>query len=143
MGQQLYVHGYDKGITWQLDGGSVIPFCIVGWDLDDTGDLIEVTSTCTGGGQAFLAGIQRTGVDFQANFDINNIPTKGGTGIRFGAKGTISCQTGASPWAVHVSIASVKWKSTVNGVVSYGLTAKGDALMADGTTVAIVQGYPG
>jgi hypothetical protein len=140
---QVYVPGYDKGIFWAPDtGGGPIPVDIVGWDIDDAGDLVDVSSTGTGGQQAFLACLQRTGVTVNANFNASQVPSTG-LGIRFGAKGTISVLTGSpsQPWSVHVSIASVKHKSAVNGAVSYTFEAKSDALTAAGSFVPSIN-YP-
>lgn len=135
-----FVAGYDKGVTWQPDGGAAITICITGWTVDDTGDLVEVTNTCSRRWQAFLAAINRGGVNVTAFFDSAQVPST--ANIKFGVKGTIGVSTGAATaWSIHCIIEKVNYKSTVNGVVEYNFDVKADSLKTDGTYTDAIT-YP-
>ncbi|MBY0523427.1 MAG: hypothetical protein K2R98_08505 [Gemmataceae bacterium] len=144
-----FVVGADKGIFWAPDAGAAAQGAqiqnatainVEGWDIDDNGDLVEVTNTGTRGQQAFLAAIQRTGITITAKFDAQAVLA--GLGVRFGVKGTITVLTGTqAPWSVHVIVANVKYKSVVNGAVSYTFEVKSDAINAAGQVVATTT-YP-
>lgn len=139
--QQIYVPGFSAGVTWTPDGGGAVPVAVTGWDVDDGGDLSDVSSTLTAGQQGLLACLQRGGGSVSLNFNAAQIPTSG-LGIRFGSKGTFTFATGTTnPWICHVSIASVKHKSVVNGVVSLSIDVKTDALTASGSVVQAMS-YP-
>lgn len=132
----MFQAGYDKGITWGQDGGAApAPVNITGWDVDDGGDLVDISHTGTKGRQAFIAALGRGGVNITAFFDSGQVPSS--IGIKFGTKGTLTVQNGSSnPWSVHVIIEKVHWSSRVNGAVGYNFDVKSDAIDSTGKVVA-------
>lgn len=123
-----FVAGYDKGVTFTLDGGSLVTLKVTGWNQEDGGDILETTHTGSSGSDAYIAGISRCPGNVTANVDAAALPNAASPGITFGAKGTITCNVGSSsPWSVHVVIEKVHWSSTVAGLVSFNFDYKSDS----------------
>ena len=136
--------GADKGVTWTPDStGTPVTICITQWSVDDGGDIIDVTSTCHDGKQAFIAGIQRMNGSVTGFIEATNLPSD--IGLKFGAKGTLGVRlTTGTPnrgFTIHVIIEKVTVNSAVNGAVNFQFSYKSDALNAAGATVTSIT-YP-
>ena len=115
-----YQAGYDKYVTF-----SGTRLNITQWDVDDGGDLVDITHTGHGGQQAFIPCIRRAGGNVTANFTSGQIlPNL----IYFGAAGTITVLCGTTnPFTFKILVEKVTYRSAVNGVVSYTFSYKSDA----------------
>lgn len=135
----MFQSGVDKGVTWTKDAGAAaVAINITGYSEEDGGDTPEISHTGTNGQQAFLAALRRCPCQIDLNYDTGQTPKS--IGLIFGAKGTFAFTTGttggvATSDSIHVIIEKVGKKSVVNGVVSMSVTAKSDAIKADGTVV--------
>ena len=136
---QTHIHGYDKGLTWASDsGGNTAGVEIVGSDMDDAVDAMEVTNTGTNGEQAFLAGIKRASMTIDITFYSEISPST--ISLTPGTKGTITSSFGPSH-SLHVIVERIAWKKVVNGVVTIRVDVKSDAIKAYGTvTTSITRG---
>ncbi len=139
MATQTHVHGYDKSITWSADSGagSANTVEIVGGDLDDAVDAMEVTNTGTNGEQAFIAGVKRASGTIEITFYKEISPAS--ISLTPGTKGTLTSQYGlTTPWTLHVIVERIAWKKVVNGVVTIRVDVKSDAIKADGTITSSI-----
>lgn len=134
--------GFDKNATWTPDtDGGATTLCITGWTVDDGGDIIDVTSTCHAGKQAFIAGIQRMNGTINAFLDSDTLPSA--VGIKFGAKGNLLVKAATSSFAIHIIIEKVSYQCEVNGAVKFTFSYKSDALLSSGAITAGSISYPG
>lgn len=121
--------GYNKGATFDLDpAGGPVTLSILGWTVEDGGDVLEITHSESGGNDAYLAGISRMPGNVTANIDAAALPNAASPGIVFGAKGTITLNVGSSsPWSIHIMISKVHWASEVKGLVTYNFDYVSDS----------------
>ena len=117
-----YQAGWDKYVTFN---GTRLN--ITQWEVDEGGDLVDITHTGHNGEQAWIPCIQRTSGSVTANFTTSQV-IGASPGIYFGATGTITAQVGSSnPFNIKIIVEKVTYRSAVNGVVSYTFTYKSDA----------------
>ena len=124
-----YQAGWDKYVTF---AGTRLN--ITQWEIDDGGDLVDITHTGHQGFQAWIPCIARVNGSVTANFTTAQV-IWGSPGIRFGATGTITKQFGTSnPFTIAVIVEKVTSRSVVNGVVSYTFSYKSDAESGGGAS---------
>ena len=117
-----YQAGYDKFVTF---AGTRLN--ITQWDLEDGGDLVEITHSGHGGEQAFIPCVSRRNGTVTANFTSSQVINTN-PGIKFGATGTVTVVCGSTnPANLKIIVEKVSYRSTVNGVVTYTFSYKSDA----------------
>lgn len=130
-----YQPGFDKAVTFKVDGGSDVVLKVTGWSWEEQVNALVTTHTGSNGKAQRIAGVLDADGNVEANIDAASLPFATSPGIRAGAKGVIKYDYGATnPWTAHVLITKVSSRSQVNGLLTYNFQV---ALDDDNTNYSI------
>lgn len=121
--------GWDKGATFTITGGAEGALCITGHSWEETVDKLDVSSTCTGQGQALIAGVFRGDGTVKANLNTSLHPNVVAS-VAAGVKGILKLRVGSTGVFLQIPcmITKLRWASEHAGLVTYEFDVSLDLL---------------
>lgn len=126
-----YQAGWDKGATFTATGGPEGALCITGHSWEETVEKLDVSNTCTGQGQALIAGIFRGEGSVKANLNTELHPNVAALVVA-GVKGVLKLRLGTAACFITIPclVTKLRWASEHAGLVTYEFDVSLDLLTA-------------
>lgn len=115
---------YQHGLSGSVKvGGSA--WCVTSWNLDDTCELADVTTSCSSGYREFIPGLKSASGSFTAPWDLNANPYATPPALKKGSLVSLELHVSTSSyWAFSAYIESVNVTVDVGDVIKYTVNFK-------------------
>ena len=114
-----YQHGSLSTVT--VNNATI---CLTSFDIDDTSELADTTSTCSGGWREQIAGLKQVSGTINGNLDLLNLPESTLGLVRGALVALILKFSASSYYSMNANISDIKFTVDVGDVIKFTASFK-------------------